>query len=349
MCKKCLTMHVDNWDPSTYQWILEEVDVPYIKEKWDSLLQQFLEKKKPEQLTGTSILGKYISTMKLKQYSQYRWRDTEMLAAQTREKNISAMRAQGMSGEEIEQQLNTDHTPGKPHLKQQAVGTPEYYDPEQQQDEFSTQLTDEDRVYLRLKWGRGYPPEDWIRLEKLYSDMEKSYDIQDAGMKDSLILICKASLRANQAIDAGDIEIFQKATKVYNDLMKASKLTAAQNKNESNSVVDSIGELVTLCEKEKFIPRFYVDSPRDKIDQVIKDLQGYTRDLVTEELGLGNLIENSLKQMEREKERIADAAKDGVDDDELLDEEQVLTDQDFKEFFDLKNGDSEGEDDYIEP
>ena len=27
-CKKCLTRHVDNYDPETYKWILEEIDVP---------------------------------------------------------------------------------------------------------------------------------------------------------------------------------------------------------------------------------------------------------------------------------------------------------------------------------
>ena len=31
-CKKCITMHVDNWEPDTYLWILQECDVPYIPE-----------------------------------------------------------------------------------------------------------------------------------------------------------------------------------------------------------------------------------------------------------------------------------------------------------------------------
>ena len=30
-CKKCMTMHVDNWNPDTYLWILQEADVPYIQ------------------------------------------------------------------------------------------------------------------------------------------------------------------------------------------------------------------------------------------------------------------------------------------------------------------------------
>ena len=39
-------------------------------------------------------------------------------------------------------------------------------------------------------------------------------------------------------------------SKVYDNLMKSGKFTAAQNKAESGEFVDSIGELVALCEKE---------------------------------------------------------------------------------------------------
>jgi hypothetical protein len=32
-------------------------------------------------------------------------------------------------------------------------------------DDFTDDLTEEDRTYLRLKWGKTYKPEEWIRLE----------------------------------------------------------------------------------------------------------------------------------------------------------------------------------------
>ena len=57
---------------------------------------------------------------------------------------------------------------------------------------------------LRLKWGKGYRPFELVRLEQLYNDMMKSYDIQGAGHRDTLIMVCKASLKANALIDAGD-------------------------------------------------------------------------------------------------------------------------------------------------
>ena len=30
ICKKCLSMHIDNFNPETYLWILEKMDVPYL-------------------------------------------------------------------------------------------------------------------------------------------------------------------------------------------------------------------------------------------------------------------------------------------------------------------------------
>jgi predicted ArsR family transcriptional regulator len=92
-------MHVDNWDPETYKWILEEVDIPYIKEEWDKLLEKF--GKNPEKLTGTTIVGRYLSKMKLRQWKDYSWADTERLEEEYLERKISAMKAQGFSGEEI--------------------------------------------------------------------------------------------------------------------------------------------------------------------------------------------------------------------------------------------------------
>lgn len=105
------------------------------------------------------------------------------------------------------------------------------------------------------------------------------------------------------------IDGYQKAMKVYNDLMRAGNFTAAQNKAERGSGIDSIGELVALCEAEGFIPRYYIDEPKDKVDRVLQDLQSYTRSLIMGEANLGNLIEGSIKQIqadEAKEMRVAD-------------------------------------------
>lgn len=349
ICKKCLTMHVDNWDPETYKWILQEIDVPYIKEEWNGLLEKY--GKDPKKVTGLTIIGRYLSKMKLKQWNKYTWTDTETLEKDSIDKKVLNMKVQGFTEDEIQEQLSIDRTPPKPkELEdvQAPVGTPEYEDPEED-DDFGDQLTEEDKLVLRLKWGRGYSWEERVRMEQLYNDMMSSYDIQGAGHKDTLIMVCKASLKANQLIDAGDIDGFQKMQKAYDSLMKSGKFTAAQNKGESGEFVDSIGELVALCEREGFIPRYYTEGPQDKVDRTLQDLQQYTHTLVTEEMNLGNMIEASLREIVKDREREANIDVEDSDEDEDLFnyEHPELTEEDYQEYEDMKESERDKDEEML--
>lgn len=333
-CKKCTTMHVDNWDPETFKPILKELDVPYIKEEWDKLLERY--SKDPTKMTGMTVLGRYLSTMKLKQHKNERWADTEIIEQKKREEKIAIMKKQGYSGEEIENELSYDRAPPRPAGT--SNGKPQSYEFE---DDFSNDvltldLTEEDKIYLQLKWGKTYKPSEWVQLEQLYEDMMASYDIQGAGHIDTLKLICKTSLKANQLIDMGDIEGYQKLSKVYNELMKSGKFTAAQNKSESGDFVDSVGEIVELCEKEGYIERFYIEKPNDKVDFTIEDIKRYTRTLITEETHLTELVEAAIKANEREEANSSssDTELDIVDELEatLHEFEQELETEDYEEF-----------------
>lgn len=350
VCKKCLTMHVDNWNPETYKWILQEIDVPYIKEEWNGLLERY--GKDPKKVTGLTVIGRYLSKMKLRQWNKYTWADTEALEKDSTEKKVLNMKVQGFTEDEIQEQLAIDRTPPKPkELEdvQAPVGTPEYQDPEEEEDDFSDQLTEEDKLMLRLKWGRGYSWEERVQMEQLYKDMMSSYDIQGAGHKDTLIMVCKTSLKANQLIDAGDIDGFQKMQKAYDSLMKSGKFTAAQNKGEFGEFVDSIGELVALCEKEGFIPRYYTDGPQDKVDRTLQDLQQYTHTLVTEEMNLGNMIEASLREIVKDKEREANIDVEDSDEDEDLFnyEHPELTEEDYQEYEDMKESERDKDEEML--
>ena len=190
-------------------------------------------------------------------------------------------------------------------------------------------LTDEDKRYLLIKWGKAYKPEEWVKLEQLYKEMEESYDIQGAGHEDILKLVCKTSLKANQLLDIGDVDAAQKMVKMYDGLMKSGKFTAAQNKAENGEFLDSIGELVVICEKEGFIPRYYTGSPNDRVDETLMDLKNYTHSLVVDEMNLGHLIENAVKQMVEQESKEEDEDVEEELEYENLDE---LKDEDFEDF-----------------
>ena len=137
--------------------------------------------------------------------------------------------------------------------------------------------------------------------------------------------------------------------KAYDSLMKSGKFTAAQNKGESGEFVDSIGELVALCEKEGFIPRYYTDGPQDKVDRTLQDLQQYTHTLVTEEMNLGNMIEASLREIVKDKEREANIDVEDSDEDEDLFnyEHPELTEEDYQEYEDMKESERDKDEEML--
>lgn len=346
-CKQCMTMHVDNWNPDTYLWILQECDVPYVPDEWNKLLAAYGKDK--SKVTGVTIVGRYLSKMKLKQWKEYRWKDTAFLQELADNRIEEAMKRQGFGAAEIELAKQQGHVPipegeltepTPPPQTENPYATTEDYFAEQSGIEIDIDLTDEDKTYLCLKWGKAYKPNEWVSLEQLYNEMLESYDIQAAGDINTLKLACKTSLKANQLLDMGDIEGAQKVTKMYDSLMKSGKWTAAQNKAESNDDFNSIGELVALCERQGFIPRYYTDGPQDKLDRVIEDMQRYTHDLIANETNLNIIVESAAKQLIEEEARIAEAARqdEKSEEDKLFDyNDSVITEDDYDEFNDLIN------------
>ena len=351
MCKKCLTMHIDNKDPETFLWILKDMDVPYVPAEWNVLYERAYAKDK-NKINGMSVIGKYLSKMKLKQWKEYGWEDTEKLKILNEEKEKLQQAERAKFEEDVQRQYDNGEineaqyrtfmsaaTQEEKYVESMTWGEePKGADNPYQENNFideslltgpAAQLTDDDKIYLAMKWGRLYQPGDWIELEKNYNEMMNSFDIQDADTINTLILLCKTNLKMNQAIDCGDVEGFQKLSKVSESLRKSAKFTAAQNKEQKNDYVDSVGELVAMCEREGFIPRFATDNPQDKVDLTLKDMNSYVHKLVTQDLGFGQQIEDALKKIQIQQQ-MNEAEETAA----MLDgETPELIDEDYEEFY----------------
>lgn len=125
------------------------------------------------------------------------------------------------------------------------------------------------------------------------------------------------------------MEGYQKLSRVYDSLRKSAKFTAAQNKEQNEDFVDSIGELVAMCEREGgFIPRFATNIPQDKVDATLEDMNKYVYKLVTQDLGFGRQIEDALKKIQIQKE---------IEEDEdaltSIEDSVELEDEDYESFF----------------
>lgn len=316
LCKKCLTMHVDPYKPETFLWILEKMDIPWLPWEWNPLVARAAAKGS-QYVSGTAIMGKYLGKMRLGQWGKLGWADTEKEQAKRdalraeytivhgeAPKDKETLHQQYVDGEITEAQYKT-MLPEELVVPPPPEAPPEPVDPYKENDFLdevespAAQLSQEDKIYLAMKWGRNYHAEQWIKLDRMYEEMSNSFDISDADSKINLRQLCKTWLKAEEAIDMGDIDSYQKLNRVAEIQRKSGNFTAAQNKKEKDDFVDCVGTLVAYCEREGGkIPRFDTSAPRDLIDKELQDQKDYIHALIYEDKSLAQQIETYLKKRE---------------------------------------------------
>ena len=147
----------------------------------------------------------------------------------------------------------------------------------------------------------------------------------------------------DEAIDIGDVESYQKLSRVYDQLRKSMKVTAAQKKEENNQFIDSVGQLVAFCQKHGHqIPQFEIKAPLDKVDKIIDDLKLYNRELIYQDKALARQIEDYIKQARAaaEKKKDREAAKERGQDYYTITDQDIL---DYKDFLRTEKSQTEKE------
>ena len=169
-------MNVDNWNPDTFLPILQECDVPYIPKIWNNKLATYGKDK--SKVSGMTIIGRYLSTMKIKPNDKWRWKDTQYLQELADHETEEAMKRQGYDAQEIDKVVreNRKTIPDEGTVFELNLSGPDTnvsdasYGSMDNDDYFAMQsggedditddLTDDDKRYLRLKWGKAYKPEE---------------------------------------------------------------------------------------------------------------------------------------------------------------------------------------------
>ena len=358
ICVDCLTMYIDNYDYTTFSWILEMFDIPYIKNVWIKMANDIY-LKNPAKFSNRSVIGKYIRTMNMKQYADYCFADSDKL---NMAQEMAKERREATVDKDYVLQLQKELEEGKISKAQYdtlSPETPSSIDKEEEEfialkeeaikpiqqgadeGEIRKQLTDEEYQYLLMKWGYLYQPSQLVQMEKLYNKYANEYEL-NVDREDTLKKICKTSLKMDEALDVGDTQSYQKLASVYDQLRKAGKFTEVQNKEEQERYLDSIGELVALCEREGGPIKEFVDPdeyPQDKVDFTIKDLKSYNYNLATNELNLSDLIQTYIDKLDKAEQSGDDidlnkglitSKEEEIEEDTLSDQEAI----DFQDYLD---------------
>lgn len=358
LCKDCLTQYIDNRDRKTFDWILKEFDVPYIKEIWVKQTNEaYL--KNPGKFGPKSVIGGYMRTMNMNQYEGIHYEHSADTLDEARAKSKGEEYEAPQSTFEIDKEkMDRQLAAGiisqaeyDTFMNSSSLGQIEFVDmdaPEEVQEEqqfispytkdetyWSNQLTAEDIDYLLLKWGKNYTPEQWITMETMYQKYADEYDL-NSDRETVLKKMCKTSLKMDEALDTGDITAYKNLATVFDQLRKSGKFTESQKKEEKREILSTIGELAALCEQhggiiEKLPQYDPTQYPQDKIDFTIKDLKAYNYHLCAEELGLSDLIESYIEKLDRAERESVDINEGLVTSDEEAAADQ-LTDQEVQEF-----------------
>lgn len=288
-CKTCATMAVDDTDPSTFLPLLKEIDVPYIPGEWRALLMK-------KDARSSSVLGKYVSKMRLNQFKKYRWADSERLVAQETESLLAAMRqetdTESEAEEKVKEMLSFEDIE-KPEMgaMTQAVPAAALYGLTPETSKYG--LSQEEIDQLKLDWGEDYTEDEFLKFEQLLNDMKEAYIIQDPIAISNAKMICKMTIKMNKFLDINDVESASKIARQLDLFIKSANLAPVQQKDRQQTTF-AISQLAFLVEREGgFIPEFYIDSPNDKIDQILRDMQEYTEYLVRGESNIAEMVENT--------------------------------------------------------
>lgn len=173
-------------------------------------------------------------------------------------------------------------------------------------------------------------------METMWNKYSSEYEM-NVDREEVLKKMCKTSLKMDEALDCSDTTGYKSLATVFDQLRKSGKFTEVQNKEEKQQVFSTIGELVGFCEREggiiEALPQFDPDLyPQDKIDFTLKDLKSYTYNLVTSELGLGDLIESYIEKLEKAESEGDVNLEDGLVTNIDEAEANAVTDEEFEEF-----------------
>lgn len=288
LCKSCIEHVFKANEPATFIPILRYLDLPWIPTEYRKI---YLAKAKPGKPDNLAILGNYIVKMKLKQYKNYGFKDSDLAQdkfeiEETRDSienynyNISLLHLSPLLTNKNNTINEEDRVIKEKDL--QVTASDEISDLSKQ-DCTQIQLTKEETKYLILKWGKIFTIDQLLTLEKQYQEMCQDFDIRNASQRNYLKKLCIISLRYDDLLLQQNYEDAKKLSSMYTSITKEAGFQPIQNKTANDDYLNSVSYLVKLAESEGPIPTYDVEENPDIVDLTIKDFKLWVKNLISDD------------------------------------------------------------------
>ena len=189
------------------------------------------------------------------------------------------------------------------------------------------ELQEEEYQKLRRDWGENYTTQELIALENLFQGILNTQNISNKLQSTDVRRICKISLIIDDKIREG--VDFKDDLANYEKLVKIAALSPKDVKNAND--FNSVGELFAYLEKKGWENKFYDGVSKDIVDETMKNIQLYVRNLYVNETGISEDIERRIEGLKivKELEEEYDTPEDDLDEYEI--EGFDLENQEFEE------------------
>ena len=147
---------------------------------------------------------------------------------------------------------------------------------------------------LQDKWGPDYDETAIRYMEDLLSGMKLTQNINSKLQQDQALKLCRISWEIDQRTRTG--MDFDKLLSSYEKLVKVADFTPKNIKNANN--FETIGELIKWLEKGGWRNKFYDGVTRDVVDETLKNIQNWNRNLYINESGIGDEITKRIEALQ---------------------------------------------------
>lgn len=143
---------------------------------------------------------------------------------------------------------------------------------------------------LRNKWSEFYSAKELRFLEEYYNQICATQNVSTPILREYACDLCELELQIKKGVRSS--EDVKKLMDARDNIIKMAHFEASNSKNAAD--FDSVGEVITYYTKKGWHPKWHTE-PKDSIDFLMNNVQGYLRRLVVNE---GNFAE----QVEDKKE-----------------------------------------------
>lgn len=189
----------------------------------------------------------------------------------------------------------------------------------------------------KVKWGNEFTFQQIMKLEDIYENTVKQYNITSSLQQDAIRKAAKLSIKMDSLIDGGEFKDLKDATSAQAQFLKTADIKDLAETAKSDDTITTVNDLAFYLEKNGFqFSKMLPDIPQDAIDELMENYMTNVKDVVYNATGLDTQLQDLIEQIKlnSEEELLAQEAEaiplSGEELEDFLEEKQKEADRELE-------------------